>query len=99
MSIEYRADARLQQRQVAALIEGLAREDEWSVVSRGERDLVLRWAAHLGEDAQSDATIEVEPNSVYLAVHAGTRRQRDVLVQLMTEILRAIGVAATFRLE
>ncbi len=93
MSIEYRADARLQQRQVAALIEGLAREDEWSVVSRGERDLVLRWAA------QSDATIEVEPNSVYLAVHAGTRRQRDVLVQLMTEILRAIGVAATFRLE
>ena len=97
MSIEYRADANLRDEIVAALLDDVANGGAWSVVSRGERDLVLRWAAHVGSETLSDANIEVAPDSVYLSVHAGTRRQRELLVHKMTRTLRANGVEGSFK--
>ena len=80
MSIEYRADANLRDEIVAALLDDVANGGAWSVVSRGERDLVLRWAAHVGSETLSDANIEVAPD----------RHKQGLATHLLSEAFREL---------
>jgi hypothetical protein len=96
MGIEYRAATNLQDSIVVALLDDVAKCDAWSVVSRSEYEMVLRWAAHVGNDSPNDAAIEIAEDGVYLTIYAGVRGQRERLLRWMTGMLRANGLKTAF---
>jgi hypothetical protein len=97
MSIEYRASAKIPAAKVAAFLMAMEKEKIWQVVSRGERDLLLRWTGHPADkDASEDVRIDVEPESVYVAVRVGTQQQREDLLRKLGELLLAQGFVADF---
>jgi hypothetical protein len=96
MSIEYRANARLSAPHARALLDAVAKEAAVQVLERGEGELSLRWSGAPRQGAAEDVHLEIEAESVYLAVHVGTRKQRDDLVHRLGALLKEQGVAAAF---
>ena len=96
MSIEFRADAKLDAAKAAAFIEAVTKAKGWTVSETQGKKLTLRWKGEAGPGHRDDASVGIEDDSVYVAVSSGTKAQREALVTHLTQFLSRLGIKSGF---
>ncbi len=98
MGFEYRAALALLPARGAGLLDSLAAQKGWAVVSRAEGAIALRFADRPArKDWPQDFDLALDAKGVVLVIHSGTRQEREQIVSRVAALLTTLSPEA--RLE